>query len=66
MDDEGPKAGHSQWKLIHVKFIWNTCCHFKNKIITLGDDLEVGGGEGVQEEEDSQVLGLRQQRGYDE
>lgn len=66
MGNEVPQAGHSQWQLIHVKFIRNTRCHFKNKIITLGDDLEVRDGEGIQAEADSQVLGLRQQRGYDE
>lgn len=62
VDNEGPTAGHSQWKLIHLKFIFAI---LKLKSITLGDDLEAGDGEGIQED-DSQVLGLRQQHCYDE
>lgn len=64
VDDEGPTTGHSQWKLIHLKFI--LAIILKLKSITLGDNLEVGDGEGIQEDDDSQVLGLRQQHGYDE
>lgn len=38
----------------------------KIKPTILGDHLEGWDGEGTQEDEDSQVLGLRQQHGYDE
>ena len=33
---------------------------------SLGDHLDVGDGEGTQEDDDSQGLGLKQQRGFNE
>lgn len=33
VDDEGPKAGHSQWKLMHLKVCMKYLLYyFKNKI----------------------------------
>lgn len=60
VDNEGPKTGHSQWKLIYLSLYEASASIFKVKSTTLGDNLEVGDGE---EGDDPQVFDLRRQRG---
>lgn len=42
MDNEGPKAGHSPWKLIYLSLYEVSASIFEIKSTTPGDDLEVG------------------------